>query len=414
MVRVTEARPCPICNKADWCLISPDGTAAICPRVKSEVRAGKAGFLHRLAESVAPPPASYSRTGLARDWDSIARDAARSLTPALADKLAAELCLPGEALRHLPLIGHGTSSRTGPYFTFPEADADEKIVGVTRRFADGSKKMMFGSKHGLTFPAGWRARPGPLFVPEGATDTLTMSFAGLRAVGRPFNSGGTDDLVALAATLPPDDHLILLGENDQKSDGEWPGRDGVERVARGVTEKSHRSVSIAFPPPGAKDVRDWLSSPARPGTSWAERGRELLEYLLKNTVAISSAKGPNDAPAAAGPNDAPENPHRLAAGFLTTINPAGEPLRLRFWRGDFVKWNGSAYSPVSDDDLKARVTSWVRDEFVRVNELDLVAWGADGSHRKGSPPKVRPVSPTRWTGPKGRNMQTSIRCGTRT
>lgn len=46
-LRVTKAEPCFVCGKFDWCLISADGSAAICARVKSERPAGSAGWLHR-------------------------------------------------------------------------------------------------------------------------------------------------------------------------------------------------------------------------------------------------------------------------------------------------------------------------------------------------------------------------------
>lgn len=47
MRRVSRTAPCPICGRADWCLISPDGSAAICPRVEqgSVKECGDAGLL---------------------------------------------------------------------------------------------------------------------------------------------------------------------------------------------------------------------------------------------------------------------------------------------------------------------------------------------------------------------------------
>jgi len=41
--RVSKRRPCPVCEKPDWCLyVGPDGvpTAAICSRIESPKRAG--------------------------------------------------------------------------------------------------------------------------------------------------------------------------------------------------------------------------------------------------------------------------------------------------------------------------------------------------------------------------------------
>ena len=38
LVRVKRGRPCPICEKTDWCSVSEDGALAICMRVQSEAR----------------------------------------------------------------------------------------------------------------------------------------------------------------------------------------------------------------------------------------------------------------------------------------------------------------------------------------------------------------------------------------
>jgi hypothetical protein len=46
--RTNRKDRCPVCKHADWCLISIDGTAAICPRTESPHRCGEAGWLHRL------------------------------------------------------------------------------------------------------------------------------------------------------------------------------------------------------------------------------------------------------------------------------------------------------------------------------------------------------------------------------
>lgn len=55
-LRVSRRNPCPFCAKPDWCLISPDGNAAICARVESERPAGTkgAGWLHRLTDNPRP------------------------------------------------------------------------------------------------------------------------------------------------------------------------------------------------------------------------------------------------------------------------------------------------------------------------------------------------------------------------
>ena len=55
--RVRRSHPCPICERPDWCLITGDGSAAICQRVESNKPVGTkgAGWLHKLSDE----PLSY-------------------------------------------------------------------------------------------------------------------------------------------------------------------------------------------------------------------------------------------------------------------------------------------------------------------------------------------------------------------
>jgi hypothetical protein len=49
-LKVNKHNLCPICGKPDWCLISEDGKAVICPRIKSDTVIGSkgSGWLHKL------------------------------------------------------------------------------------------------------------------------------------------------------------------------------------------------------------------------------------------------------------------------------------------------------------------------------------------------------------------------------
>jgi hypothetical protein len=61
-VRVNRHNLCPVCNKPDWCLVSPNGQTAICARVESNQPAGNkgAGWLHKLAENRQLLPSAVS------------------------------------------------------------------------------------------------------------------------------------------------------------------------------------------------------------------------------------------------------------------------------------------------------------------------------------------------------------------
>ena len=170
MERVSLSRPCPVCKKPDWCLVAPDGQAAICSRVESPKRSGEAGWLHRLSESV--PPTSQKQVA-ARDWQAEATNFAARLDDSRRSKLAAHLNLPSDSLAVLSLLGY-SSGTNQPFFTFPECDEHGIVIGLNRRFEDDSKRMMPGGRRGITLPTGWQDKPGQLLIVEGPTDTVAL------------------------------------------------------------------------------------------------------------------------------------------------------------------------------------------------------------------------------------------------
>jgi hypothetical protein len=251
-VRVTRERPCPVCGKPDWCLVREDGTGAICKRKESGKRCGDAGWLHPLAEPHRAPlvPKRTAAPKAGTDWPAEARRAAAKLTPARRKKLAGDLRLPTAALDAVPLVGSRDDDRDGPCFTFPEVDAAGTVIGINRRYADGRKKAMPGGRRGLTVPAGWQDRPGPVFVVEGPTDAAALAVAGLAGVGRPSNNTG-------AARLKAD------------SASGWSGRAGV-RSPRPPTPPGTRSGGLTPRPNVARPK----NLPLRPAIVVGENERK--------------------------------------------------------------------------------------------------------------------------------------------
>jgi hypothetical protein len=85
------------------------------------------------------------------------------------------------------------------------------------------------------------------------SDTATLLAHGLSAIGRPSSKGGAKILANLLQDI--DREIIVIGENDQKSDGGWPGRDGAQAVAQELADRLKRDIQWALPPNGSKDVR---------------------------------------------------------------------------------------------------------------------------------------------------------------
>jgi putative DNA primase/helicase len=382
MLRVSQDRPCPVCGKPDWCLVAPDGAAAICSRIESPRRAGEAGWLHRLADPTPPParPAAAPTT----DWPRLAATYAAALRPEGREKAAGMLGLPPDALDCLPLLGLRRDEKPA-CLTFPESDAAGRVIGLNRRYSDGSKKAMPGSRRGLTLPTGWRDRPGPTFVVEGPTDTVALIAAGLSAVGRPSNRGGVQMLAELFRDLPPDREIVIVGENDRKPDGTWPGLDGADSVARGLAAALRRPVLRTLPPGEAKDVRAWLTEAARGETPWPGRGEELHRLLMVSAVRVDPPAVAPALPPGDSPNDRDDDPHRLAGLFVASVTPVGSPPVLRYWHGEFFRYADGSYRPVPDNDLRGEITNFVRAELVRANAAALAAHAAEAGGAKPAP-----------------------------
>ena len=121
-------------------------------------------------------------------------------------------------------LGIGWDPQVNAY-TFPEYDGSSHIIGIVKRDSEtGAKKMYFRSQRGLSYTTSWKlTEDQPILIPEGVSDTAALHNLGLNAVGRPSNTGGVEHLAELLADCSHDQEIIVLGENDEKDDGNWPG-----------------------------------------------------------------------------------------------------------------------------------------------------------------------------------------------
>jgi hypothetical protein len=90
------------------------------------------------------------------------------------------------------------------------------------------KGQLAGGRRGLSLTVDWRELHDPIILVVGPSDVLAGRYAGLNVIGRPSNSGGADLLVHACRNRL----VIVVGENDRKPDGLWPGKEGAEAVAR--------------------------------------------------------------------------------------------------------------------------------------------------------------------------------------
>lgn len=256
---------CPVCDHKGHCGHTEDG-AVRCMRVQEppadwrrvkDTDAEGGTVFRRSDEPVLRSPLRQPKkaTGPYPDRIDDARRCSENISDQQVQQLAEELGVTPDSLRS---IGVGWDKTQGS-FTFPEKDADRRVIGVNRRHLDGSKKMPHGHHRGLVIPAGFDSMPDPVFVPEGPTDVAAHLTIGLNAVGRPSNTGGVKHLAEL---LKDRAVIFVLGEQDQRDDGDYPGLKGAHAVARGLSSAWGKPVQWAMPPDKAKDVRAWLNGQA--------------------------------------------------------------------------------------------------------------------------------------------------------
>ena len=296
MVRVTADRPCPACKHTTWCLIAKDGFAGICQREETRKKCGEAGWLHVYSqadqEQSKPvyrpsndPPKKFI------DWRMLANTFAGHMDDQTKQRMALAIGLPAAAYDRFPYFGVSYEGDTEVQ-TFAEWDGHGSIVGINRRYPSGEKKFMPGGNRGLTLPQGWfNTGLGPIYVVEGATDTMAMTCAGLYAVGRFSNQGGTTFLAQYLNLInQPKVPVIIVGENDRrfkadKDRYEWPGLVGAVRVAGELAKLCSNEIYWSLPPEDYKDVRDYLTCSffEETGDTWKHRGEDLGEELMSRS-----------------------------------------------------------------------------------------------------------------------------------
>jgi hypothetical protein len=185
------------------------------------------------------------------DWQS---EATRFENQADRKRLQELTSLLGVRVAALKSLGVGWDPARGDW-TFPERDGSGAVIGLLRRSRNGSKKVAKGGRRGLYITAELAERPGPVLLPEGASDTAAMLSCGAAAVGRPSCDGGGELLVELFTKDARE--LVVVGDNDEK-DGNWPGRTGAQATAALLATRLKKAVKVAMPPGGFKDVRDWV------------------------------------------------------------------------------------------------------------------------------------------------------------
>lgn len=265
-VRTNRSRRCPVCDKPDYCTIATDGMSAHCMRIESAKSVATGGWIHKLSDPIPQPKPKEAKK--LKDVSAVARK--MFLDPLAGPKRAETAKTLGVSVVSLWALRAGIGwDYNGTEFTsFPSRDACCKVTGITRRYADGTKKTLAGtSNSGVFVPSNWWQASGPVIIVEGASDVAALTTHGFPALGRPSNVGGARIISAYLSRRARGRRVVVIGENDRKPDRPgtvdgckkdcpgcawcWPGRDGAVRVARSL------GVEWRMIPSEFKDVRQW-------------------------------------------------------------------------------------------------------------------------------------------------------------
>ena len=251
--RVNRLTRCPVCGKPDWCMISQDRSAVICPRTEEGASRyiDGSGYLHVLKHTTEwmdegyephrPVPLPEHNEVLAircRQWIS---DSTDDHIQGLAEKL-------GVTVRALRALNVGWFAQRESW-VFPMLRAGKRLLGVRVRPQAGSKFAIKGSKNALFIP-NCLGDTGPIFICEGESDSAAMIDAGLQVIGRPSCNSGSRLIVELLESFGGTRPVVVCIDSD------GPGRSGGYTLARQVADHSPRTL-VMEPPYRYKDMRDW-------------------------------------------------------------------------------------------------------------------------------------------------------------
>ena len=261
MVRVNKETPCPVCGRHDWCLVSADGTAAICARVEegSKKRSGDAGWLHLFdrTSNCQFPSSNFQMKGKKRtprrcsgqgqqiDFAKLSEQFASRCSQRQVRFLAQSLGVTETSLKRLNIGFDGQA------FCFPMSDERSHIIGIRRRFGNCRKFCITGSKNGLFIPAGIE-RAERIIITEGPTDCAAALDLGWEAIGRP----NCDSKIVMTVRYVRKRAVVIIADRDAA------GMRGARKLYEALIS-SGSSVRIVLPPVEYKDLRQWKRSVLR-------------------------------------------------------------------------------------------------------------------------------------------------------
>lgn len=155
-------------------------------------------------------------------------------------KLAAEWKVPRGSLGEYNMTWTGTS------YSAPMRNGFGELIGVHRRFPDGSKRCVKGSRLGLFLPSFYAG--GPVVLCEGLSDTVVTASLGFYAIGRASAMSCLDHIsVWFSQHCRPGESAVVV------SDSNDVGQKSSQRIAEILCRQGFKSSVLSVEP--YKDAR---------------------------------------------------------------------------------------------------------------------------------------------------------------
>ncbi len=203
-------------------------------------------------------PESESCTKSLQVIQALHQAALKNTKPLNIDELAKDLGVTPESLNELEVAW----CKEMRCWLFPERNGQGKIIGLMKRFRNGSKSIISGGTRGLYIPNSFNAGGGNILIAEGGSDTAAGLSRGWNIIGRPSADGGSQHLINLLQGAKG--QIYVIGDNDVKRDGSWPGKKGAQVVGQRLAAGIKAPVLITNPPMKFKDVRAIVQSKELP------------------------------------------------------------------------------------------------------------------------------------------------------
>lgn len=156
-------------------------------------------------------------------------------------------------------------------YTFPMYNENNEVIGIQRRWKDGGKACVSGSKLGLFIPVDYAGCDNEyldyLFITEGVSDACAVYDLGLYAIGRPScNScaGMVREFIRLNKNIHT---VIVIPDNDKV------GINGAKELQQEI-DNIAAIQNFRFQYTGVKDIREYIAKEGK------EKVREELEKYL--------------------------------------------------------------------------------------------------------------------------------------